>query len=291
MKEIRIVVKGRELNTSVKGEVDGAFLVPLQETAHALGMVGKQEGSRLILYGKREVIVDGQYAFFRDNQQKIPITTKLKDGKLLAPANLLAACLEVRLLWNKSARTLLFLEKEKSLVNKKIVLDPGHGGRDLGVRGAVLTEKELTLVLVKSLGKLLACSGAEVVCTRSQDRCLPTKRRVQLTAQQKPDLFLSVHTNHFHDPRAGGIETYYFRSWQGQRLATLIQRELAGELALEDRGGTEASFQLLRSMKVPAAVVKVLYLSNPAEEYLAADSWFRLRIVLGLYRAVKAFFS
>jgi N-acetylmuramoyl-L-alanine amidase len=44
-------------------------------------------------------------------------------------------------------------------------------------------------------------------------------------------------------------------------------------------------------MKVPAAVVKVLYLSNPAEEYLAADSWFRLRIVLGLYRAVKAFFS
>ena len=152
-----------------------------------------------------------------------------------------------------------------------------------------MTEKEFALALVKSLSKLLRGAGAEVICTRSQDRYLSTRSRAQLANREKPVLFLSIHANQFHDPSAGGIETYYFRSWQGQRLATLIQRELASELALKDRGVTEASFQLLRSIKVPAALVKVLYLSNPTEEYLATNSWFRLRAALGLYRAVKAF--
>lgn len=292
MKKIRIVVRGRELATSIQSElVDGHVLVPLKETAHALGVIGAWDGTTLKLQGKQEIIICSNQAIARvDNrQQALPVATRIREGQLLAPALALGPWFGVKVLWDHSAGALIFLQAEKALIGKKIIIDPGHGGKDEGAVGASILGKDLTLALAKRLGQLLEAAGAQVVFTRSRDLYVSLKRRALLANQAQGDLFLSLESNHFYDSAIWGTETYYCNSWQGQRLASALQRELAAEVEETDRGAREASFNLLCTVRAPAAIVKVLYLSNPQQEAQAKEGWFRQRCALALYRGIKDF--
>ncbi len=94
---------------------------------------------------------------------------------------------------------------------RRVVLDPGHGGSDLGTRTTSgLTEKELTLDIADRLGRRLRSAGFETVMTREGDARLLLRERSRLANDRAADLFLSIHVNWFEDGRANrGIETYY----------------------------------------------------------------------------------
>jgi len=93
----------------------------------------------------------------------------------------------------------------------RIVLDPGHGGWDLGTVGQQgLLEKDLVLDVTRRLGKLLrARLGADVVFTRTGDDYLPLDQRADFANQAQADLFVSVHANYSKLATARGVETYY----------------------------------------------------------------------------------
>jgi N-acetylmuramoyl-L-alanine amidase len=93
----------------------------------------------------------------------------------------------------------------------RIVLDPGHGGWDLGTVGRQgLLEKDLVLDVTKRLGKLLQSRlGADVQFTRSADDYLPLDERADFANQAQADLFVSVHANYSSSANARGVETYY----------------------------------------------------------------------------------
>jgi N-acetylmuramoyl-L-alanine amidase len=93
----------------------------------------------------------------------------------------------------------------------RIVLDPGHGGWDLGTVGRQgLLEKDLVLDVTQRLGKLLqARLGTEVMFTRTDDTYLPLDQRADLANHAQADLFVSVHANYSTSAAARGVETYY----------------------------------------------------------------------------------
>ena len=93
---------------------------------------------------------------------------------------------------------------------KRILLDPGHGGKDEGARGpSGLKEKHLTLLICRALKRSLENYGYEVSLTREGDYHLPLKVRTGVANNEKADLLLSVHLNAIPKPNAWGSETYY----------------------------------------------------------------------------------
>ncbi|HVS02464.1 MAG TPA: N-acetylmuramoyl-L-alanine amidase [Thermoanaerobaculia bacterium] len=110
---------------------------------------------------------------------------------------------------------------------RRIVLDPGHGGRDVGtVTPEGLQEKELALDIALRLRDLLAADGGlEVVLTRSDDRHVLLRERARIANQADADLFVSIHLNWLEPRGSSGIETYYLGPTDDPYLVRLTGRE------------------------------------------------------------------
>ena len=112
---------------------------------------------------------------------------------------------------------------------RKIVLDPGHGGKDPGAIGAGgLAEKDVVLSIAKKLAlKLKNEMGIEVVLTRKDDRFVALEDRTALANAEDADLFLSLHMNASPNGEAKGIETYYLDNTSDEAAIRLAARENA----------------------------------------------------------------
>ncbi len=92
----------------------------------------------------------------------------------------------------------------------KIVIDPGHGGRDPGALGPHgEKEKDITLEVGKKLAKLLSEEGFEVFLTRDEDVFIPLEERTAFANKKKADLFIAIHVNSNPDKSLNGVETYF----------------------------------------------------------------------------------
>jgi N-acetylmuramoyl-L-alanine amidase len=112
---------------------------------------------------------------------------------------------------------------------RKVVLDPGHGGKDPGASGpGGIAEKDIVLSIAKKLAlKLKAEMGTEVVLTRKDDRFVPLEDRTLLANSEDADLFISLHVNASPNIDAKGIETYYLDNTTDEAAIRLAARENA----------------------------------------------------------------
>jgi N-acetylmuramoyl-L-alanine amidase len=106
---------------------------------------------------------------------------------------------------------------------RRIVIDPGHGGKDpgaIGLRG--VREKDIALDVGKKLGALLHKEyGVEIIYTRDRDVFVPLNERTEMANTKKADLFISIHTNASPRRNVRGLETY-FLNWTNDREATRV---------------------------------------------------------------------
>ncbi len=104
----------------------------------------------------------------------------------------------------------LSLAQQLGLGIRKIVIDPGHGGKDPGASAFGLKEKDIVLQIGKKLAPILAEeTGAEVILTRDTDVYIPLEERTAIANTQAADLFISLHINAHPSPKVHGLETYY----------------------------------------------------------------------------------
>jgi N-acetylmuramoyl-L-alanine amidase len=104
------------------------------------------------------------------------------------------------------------LAKQLALGVRRVVIDPGHGGKDFGAPGFSpgVHEKDVVLEIAKRVARNLREDlGLEAVLTRSDDRYLTLEERTAFANTRNGDLFVSIHTNASRDPRAYGTETYF----------------------------------------------------------------------------------
>ncbi len=103
------------------------------------------------------------------------------------------------------------LAQQLGLKIRRIVIDPGHGGKDPGALGLYgLKEKHLTLKVSRYLAQELQKTlGCEVLLTRDRDTFIPLIKRPAIANLKRADLFVSIHVNASPNRRTRGIETYY----------------------------------------------------------------------------------
>ncbi len=112
----------------------------------------------------------------------------------------------------------------------RIVIDPGHGGRDTGTIGPHgLMEKDVCLDVALRLGKLIEekLPNADVIYTRKDDTFVSLEERTAIANEAHADLFISIHANSSHDPEARGIETYYLNFATSAESMDVAARENA----------------------------------------------------------------
>lgn len=118
----------------------------------------------------------------------------------------------------------------------RIVVDAGHGGKDIGTRGDNLLEKDITLLLALELGEQISAvlPRTEVLFTRQDDTFLPVHERVTLANKNKADLFISIHCNSVDSRYANGIETYVLGLHGNEDNLEIATRENASILYEKD---------------------------------------------------------
>jgi N-acetylmuramoyl-L-alanine amidase len=111
-----------------------------------------------------------------------------------------------------------------------IALDAGHGGKDVGAIGAGGTyEKDITLAIVKKVGKLIEknWSDVKVVYTRDSDRFVELDERGKIANRNHAKLFVSVHCNASVNRKADGVEVYLLGLHKTDAALKVAQRENA----------------------------------------------------------------
>jgi len=109
----------------------------------------------------------------------------------------------------------------------RIVVDPGHGGKDPGALRSRVREKDLNLAVAKELYKLLKKGNFEVKITRDNDTFIALSERSKIANSFKADLFVSIHTNSSKNRSANGFEVYF-------RSEKATDKEAAETAALEN---------------------------------------------------------
>ena len=92
----------------------------------------------------------------------------------------------------------------------KVVLDPGHGGKDPGCVYRNYYEKDVTLGIAKKLGELIRKNypDVEVIYTRSTDKYVELAERGKIANRANADLFISIHINAATNQNARGTSTH-----------------------------------------------------------------------------------
>ena len=188
-----------------------------------------------------------------------------------------------------------------ALVDKRIVIDPGHGGGDPGVSvpdGALRwTEADIAYDLAARLEGRLAAAGMRVHLTRGpapSDR-LTESSRASIANELGADLLISIHLDGHSNPLASGVATYHYgqhhdgsiTSTLGERLAALVQREVVQRTGLRDCRSHGKTWDLLRLTRMPAVRVEVGYLTSPDDRAHLIETRFRDRIVEAIVAAVQ----
>jgi N-acetylmuramoyl-L-alanine amidase len=179
-----------------------------------------------------------------------------------------------------------------SLLGKRVVLDPGHGGADPGVRDGQVSEADVVWDLASRLEARLAALGVTSWMTRGPHNGRTDEQRAQFANEVGTDLLLSLHVDAAPSPRPNGIATYHYGGAEsgstiGERLASLTQRELVARTGLLDARVHAKTWALLRLTRMPAVRVEVGYLSSPRDRARLIDPSFRDTVAEGLLVAVQ----
>lgn len=153
-----------------------------------------------------------------------------------------------------------------------IALDPGHGGSDTGapslVQAAGPLEKEINLATALAVQQYLRGLGASVMLTRADDSDTGRDARQQVLRSREIDFFVSLHSNSIELTRDGtapsGTETYYYDSLSAP-LAEAVNTAVCAETGRSDRGARQSYYWVTLSGYVPAVMVEMGFITNPAE--------------------------
>jgi N-acetylmuramoyl-L-alanine amidase len=193
----------------------------------------------------------------------------------------------------------------QALAGTTFVVDPGHGtrypdGSPLNV-GAVgphgVEEADVALAVGADLAALLRGAGARVVMTRSpeepyrvaSDRRKDNRARAALANRLRATAFLSVHADSSTDRSSRGTSVFWLRP-NSVALANAVRARLQplglGEAAFHPR-----HLAVTDEARVPAVLVELGFVSNPAQERLLATPSFQRREAQALYGAVVETFG
>ncbi|NLV75680.1 MAG: N-acetylmuramoyl-L-alanine amidase [Tissierellia bacterium] len=182
---------------------------------------------------------------------------------------------------------------KRPLFGKILVIDPGHGGEDIGHIGDSLNllEKDIVLKLAMKLKDLLEEKGATVYLTRDRDEEVLAVDRVNMANQIYPDFFLSIHMDYYPKSTLRGCEIFHFRGdSRSQDLGEFILDNL-DRLRIPTRGIREGNFYVFRGVNVSSLMIEIGYLSNWEEEGKFMDEIYVEQLAKGILSGILEYYE
>ncbi|NLZ53554.1 MAG: AMIN domain-containing protein [Thermoanaerobacteraceae bacterium] len=177
------------------------------------------------------------------------------------------------------------------LINKLIVIDPGHGGSEPGAVAGNVKEKELNLDIALKLKNLLESSGAKVYMTREDDTFVTQYARSGVANEINADLFVSIHHNSATST-ATGTETLYYPDPEKRLFAQAVQDAVVRHIGFHNRGIVERpGIVVTRETKMPSALVEVGFMSNKNELAIMMTDEFKLKVAQGIHQGIINYLS
>ncbi|MXW67966.1 MAG: N-acetylmuramoyl-L-alanine amidase [Gemmatimonadales bacterium] len=127
----------------------------------------------------------------------------------------------------------------------RVIIDPGHGGRDPGTLGGASYEKDVVLAIARRLYEEL--EGREMFephMTRETDVYVDLDERSQFAVDRAGDLFVSIHANAAGDERARGFETIFLGQARSEEARDVALRENRGP-EVDDAAGSPSDVQFI----------------------------------------------
>ena len=197
-----------------------------------------------------------------------------------------------------------------SVSGKVIVIDAGHGSPDGGTTGYSGTmEKDLNLLVAKSLGNMLMQSGAHVIYTREGDESIADsssntireikkndmKKRKLIRDESGADMFVSIHMNYFSETKYKGAQVFYNKILDENKiLADLIQTEIKNIADNSNARSPKISkndIYILNGSKIPSVLVECGFISNPGEEKKLLTKAYRDKIAYSIYSGILKYYT
>ncbi len=191
----------------------------------------------------------------------------------------------------------------------RVIIDPGHGGAEVGAVTHGLEEARLNLQVAVELQHQLQALGITAALTRTGDYRLPIATRAAIANAVAPALFVSVHHNAgAAAPHQGpGTEVYYqHQSPAAKRLAGLVWASVFSTLqsfgvpwvgasdagAIYRLGSTGNDFYgVLRLTHVPAVLIEPAYMSSTPEASLLGTAAFRSAEAQAIARGIQRYLT
>lgn len=181
----------------------------------------------------------------------------------------------------------------KEMYEKIIVIDPAYGGEERGVTVDRVMSKDITLEVAKALKTMFDESDIKVYYTRMDDSNPASAARAELAMETKADMLIRIEVSGDENSKLYGTTAvcnskYYIPGFGNVELADLLEKEVVTSISGKAIGLTEAeaSDEVLNSATVPAAAIRVGYLTNSQEAILLQREDYIKRIAEGIYNAV-----
>ncbi|GAB6989160.1 hypothetical protein JCM16418A_12100 [Paenibacillus pini] len=174
---------------------------------------------------------------------------------------------------------------------KIVVIDAGHGGYAPGTTGySKKKEKEFNLAVALKVGRLLEQeSKINIIMTRSDDTAVELTDRGKIANNLNADVFVSIHGNSAGvSTTAHGTESYYYND-RSKAFTELMHRHLLAATGFTDRKVKYKSLQVLRDATMPATLLEIGFLSNPAEESTMLTEDFQQRVAQSIVDGIKEY--
>jgi N-acetylmuramoyl-L-alanine amidase len=193
---------------------------------------------------------------------------------------------------------------------RRIVIDPGHGGKDVGAICGSHREKDINLQVALRLGKKLQQHGYQVSYTRSDDSFVGLAARPQVATRVKADLFISLHCNSA-GASVSGIETFTATaqhtpatgatkieknacaadqySKENAYFSFYVQKKLLEKTKATDRGVRRRRFLVIRELRCPGVLIEMGFISNSAERTRLLQSSRQEEIADAIVEAVNLY--
>lgn len=181
--------------------------------------------------------------------------------------------------------------------DKIIVIDPAGGGGEKGIYSGTQTEKDITLGIAKKLKEKLDKSDIKAYYTRMDDVNSAEEERAALGNETKADMYIRIEVSEAVDTGTYGITAvyngdYFIPSFGNVELADCLEREVTTSVKGKALGLVEAKEDgVLEELTVPAATIKVGYLSNSQEAILLGRDEYLDKIATGIYNAITKIYA
>lgn len=181
----------------------------------------------------------------------------------------------------------------KPLYGRIIMLDPGHGGEDIGFKGDSLgiLEKDITLNICLNLKQKLEKLGAKIYLTRDKDEKILSIYRLEQANKLNPDFLVSVHMDYYPNSTMEGLELFYFKNDEGSKKLGKCILDSLDKMQIKTRGLKEGNFYMLRGSGTKSLIIDAGFLSNKDEEIKFNDYEYIERVAEGILGGISEYFK